>query len=528
MRSIAENNGAQRGFDLSGFILAVVIPTVGAVFGIITGAIQAYQALRPPARRRLSYRVHLDGGIGSIPEIRGLAELVVRRRSNGSTRDVPNASMAMIRMSNDSLADIRPADYDPSDPITFTFGDRKVVDVLVEVDDEENFAAVRDRITEGLDFQREGSGDNWLRLPAIRLKRGIRFRMVVLLEGNEPGVTVSGTTDGNALFAEPRMIGPNRATRRAIGFGSVAVASLLALVLVLVFLTPARPAVPCVRGTITVTGSTAFGQTAANDLSAQYQRSCSASKIGVMPDDSSEGVSSLAITTDPTMRATDIAMSDGPQPQYHQLIGQQVAVIIFSVVVNKQTGVSSLTTDDLRGIYSGRITNWRQLGGPDIPITIVGRVGGSGTRDTFDHKILGAVPEPPANSSDCLNPATTPASPVTKCEMNSTPDLLTHVNAIRGAIGYAELSVASAAQSSKYPNIDQVQLDSFNPDSASVESNDYPFWTVEYAYTYGKPDMKSLEFAFLSYLGQDAGRTILQNDDYIPCMDQGAIIPLCK
>lgn len=53
-------------------------------------------------------------------------------------------------------------------------------------------------------------------------------------------------------------------------------------------------------------------------------------------------------------------MSDGPAPVgYPALAGHPVAVIIFAVVVNKQADVFNLTAGQLRGIYSGAITNWR-------------------------------------------------------------------------------------------------------------------------------------------------------------------------
>jgi ABC-type phosphate transport system substrate-binding protein len=70
-----------------------------------------------------------------------------------------------------------------------------------------------------------------------------------------------------------------------------------------------------------------------------------------------------------------IAMSDGTAPAgYSGLVGHSVAVIIFAVVVNRQADVYNLTTAQLRAIFQGSITNWRQAGGASLPISIVAPV----------------------------------------------------------------------------------------------------------------------------------------------------------
>jgi phosphate transport system substrate-binding protein len=88
-------------------------------------------------------------------------------------------------------------------------------------------------------------------------------------------------------------------------------------------------------------------------------------------------------------RNTNMVISAGavPAAEYPRLSGHPVAVVIFAVVVNRATGVSSLTESQLDGIWTGRYENWRQLGGANLPIDIVSRNTDSGTRATFDHKI---------------------------------------------------------------------------------------------------------------------------------------------
>src|SRR5262249_49431113 len=144
-----------------------------------------------------------------------------------------------------------------------------------------------------------------------------------------------------------------------------------------------------------------------------------------------------------------MAMSDGKAPAgYPTLTGNPVAVIVFAVVVNKGTGVYNLTTAQLRDIWLGNITNWAQLKGPDLPISIVARTTASGTRRTFDDKILGGRAEPPFSSYNCVDKNAVPLSRVIRCEVTDTGTLLQRVNSIPGAIGYAQVSDAA-----NYPSV---------------------------------------------------------------------------
>src|SRR5262249_1260836 len=155
--------------------------------------------------------------------------------------------------------------------------------------------------------------------------------------------------------------------------------------------------------------------------SRQYEKTCSGAHITVggsaAPTGSISGLNALvsAAGQHPHGVATQIAMSDGPAPKgrhYSRLRGTPVGVIIFTVVVNKQTAVYTLRPADIKKIFSGAITNWRQLGGADLPIKIVSRDPGSGTRRAFDQYVLG-TPEPDASSFDCTDKNEIADSPVT-------------------------------------------------------------------------------------------------------------------
>ena len=206
-----------------------------------------------------------------------------------------------------------------------------------------------------------------------------------------------------------------------------------------------------------------------------------------------------------------VAMSDGTAPAgYSGLVGHPVGVIIFAVVVNRQARVFNLTTPQLRGIFQGGITNWRQARRRE-PARLDRRAGehvGHPARvrleGTRRHR-------PPASSYDCLTKNAIPSSPVTRCEVGDTGTLLQRVNTIPGAIGYAQISDAAS-----YANVEKVAINGWAAGIRPVEQGAYAFWTVEYLYTEGQPAAGSLTAAFLAYMKSVTAVDILHGDDYTP------------
>jgi ABC-type phosphate transport system substrate-binding protein len=238
------------------------------------------------------------------------------------------------------------------------------------------------------------------------------------------------------------------------------------------------------------------------------------------------GTTSAAAAAIPATRPTSqIAMSDGPAPKgYPALAGHPVAVVVFAVVANKDADVYNLTLPQLRGIFSGAITNWRQVGGADLPVRIVARTPGSGTRATFDATVLGHA-EPAFSSYDCSSKDAVPTSPVIKCEAADTGTLLQRVNSVPGAIGYAQI-----ADAAPYPNVESVKLGGSDPDIGSVQAGTYPFWTVEYLYTHGVPVRGTLAAQFLAFMKTSTAGDILRSQGYTPCADpnQPLTATLCR
>lgn len=164
---------------------------------------------------------------------------------------------------------------------------------------------------------------------------------------------------------------------------------------------------------------------------------------------------------------SDIFVRDDPDPQVHttrDLIDYQVAIAPFAVIVNDdlRDTVHNLTSKQIADIYSGTITNWRDVGGPDEPITAFNRNEGSGTRITFETYVLG----------------TTLAKE--DLRVSGTQGMIDLVAKTPGAIGYA--TTASLVRPSNRDKVTPLCLDGVAPMKRFILDGSYTFWSFEHAY----------------------------------------------
>lgn len=161
--------------------------------------------------------------------------------------------------------------------------------------------------------------------------------------------------------------------------------------------------------------------------------------------------------------------------QASELVDHQVAVVAMAAVVNPDVTVDNLTKDQLVQIFTGKVTNWKDLGGPDQKIQIVNRPSSSGTRATFEKYALGTKTE------DLQGSIQEDSSGTVKKLVGETP----------GAIGYLALSyLDETVKAVKYEGV-EATVD-------NVANGTYPVWAYEHMYTKGEPN--EVVKAFLDFM----------------------------
>ena len=404
-----------------------------------------------PRWRQISWRDQTDTPINFLPkEARLDGTWAAAWTVMVHHREVVLPSLVQLRVRNSGLSAISRTRL--RRPVTFTFPGREVVEIAVV----DLRGVSRDEISLPGMTAATITGNRIL-LPRFRMPRGASFKLLVLLSGPGRGVHGKGRFRGGRVVHETRGRGP---LARNLGFATV----LALLVGTQAGLAVGRgPAIPsaCGSGALAIAGSSAF-KPVAQQIAGAYSAVCLDARISVSATSSVSGLNALVATGSLLAAGSrrdrpgvvQIAMSDGRMPDgYQGLVGHPIGVIIFSVVINRQAGVFNLTVGQLRSVFTGAITNWQQVGGADLPVRVVARTAGPGTRRTFDAKVLGSPSEPAVSSFDCVSKNAVPDSPMTRCEVPDTATLLQRVNAIPGAIGYAQ--VADAAP---YANVASVKI----------------------------------------------------------------------
>lgn len=341
------------------------------------------------------------------------------------------------------------------------------------------------------------------------MKRKDHFKLLMLLDGPHGGdIRLNGHIGGGDIVRGHARL------ERAKAFRNSALLLTLGLGFLAGYVAAPRSAAPssCPSGPLTVTGSTAFKPVLDRAVTS-YAAACPhAPEIKVELDGSAAGIRS--VTT-----SARIAFSDTRLPGNESgLTGAPVAVTVFRVVVNRSAKIDSLTLPQLRDLYAGRVRNWKALGGADLPVRLVGRNGDSGSRQIFESKILANHPEPPTTSGDCRKADRDLSLPTIRCERPTTDELLTAVDTTPGAIGYAD---AGAAASTARAHTLAVALNRVTPSLDALKSGRYPYWSIEYAYTRGRPPAGSPAAAFLDRLAGPHGESAITAAGNYPC-DPGA------
>lgn len=535
-------------FDSIVAILSVVIPLMAFVW--------EFAVVR---RKRLGYRVQMDT-VATDTAHAPSGGVLKRMRENGTELIEP--SFVLVRIENAGWMEIVESDYltpaDDKTGIRVMFRDRRVVDMVVtELSQPElrdfflTHAADGTTETEGFGIGDE-NGAGVIRLPKVKLNPGAHYKVLAVLERksgrlgdpfSEPVFRADVSGRHNRWFArlarfklaqtESHTFASRPAT---VGIVLLATAVLAQAILTL-FLREDPPPLDCVGGTLHLDGSTAF-EPAVRKAAEKYMTVCGGKGAMILLGDgrfqgSTEGINALeragkkleeenkkAGISSPIGLGDHITFTDGPAEGNHpQVLPRPVAYSLFTLVVNKDANVRDLTLQQIRDIYAGKITNWSQVRGAPIPIHLVSRHRGSGTRTALVERVLNNKGEPLAPRIDVPQATVNDCAALERdkpgnCEVDNTQTLLQKVTEIPGALGHSEVSSAATVG-----DVIPVRIDHIPATLSGVEDGKYPYWQTEFAYTYGELPSDSIATAFLRFLTDQGGKDILREFGNRPCSD---------
>lgn len=241
---------------------------------------------------------------------------------------------------------------------------------------------------------------------------------------------------------------------------------------------------------LTVAGSTTVLPIA--EMAAEGYEEQTGTKVLVSGLGSSAGIEAV------TNGTADIATSSRnltEEESSHELVATVIAHDGIAVIVNPDNRVDNLTTDQLRDIYAGKITNWSEVGGEDLPIQVVNRDEASGTREAFRTLVMDGTE---FDRSAAVLPGTGQVRDV----VSRTP----------GAIGYISIGFVDSDYATT--TVKSLTIDGVEANEDNVESGAYPISRDLYFFTNGDPQGEA--YGYISYVLSDDMDQVIRDAGYIP------------
>ena len=181
------------------------------------------------------------------------------------------------------------------------------------------------------------------------------------------------------------------------------------------------------------------------------------------------------------------AVENGVMPVAHV-----VAMDGLPVVVHPSNPIKGLTVEQVRRIYTGQITNWREVGGPNLKIVKISRDTNSGTYETFETMVMQS--ERIAADAEYVG-----SNGAVRQSVQTTP----------AAIGYAGLGFVD-------DTVKALEINGIYPDRATVSSGRYPIARPLFMFTNGYPKLGSHLHAFVTLHLTEQGQEIVEDIGFVP------------
>lgn len=247
-----------------------------------------------------------------------------------------------------------------------------------------------------------------------------------------------------------------------------------------------------ITGSVTVSGSSAL-LPLAKDAAAKFKVKNPEVSITLNGGGSGTGLKQVAEGTVNIGNSDVEASKKLPADKAKGLVDHKVCVLTVAPIVHKDIGatVKSLTKAQLQDVFTAKITNWKDVGGPDQEIILVTRPSTSGTRALFTELAL-AGKEEASNKS---------------LETDDSGTLLQSISQTKGAIGYIALSYLVNNK-----DVAAIGIDGVMPTLENTYNGTYPVWGYEHMYTKGEPT--GAVKAFLDYVVSDEYGVEIEKQGY--------------
>lgn len=244
---------------------------------------------------------------------------------------------------------------------------------------------------------------------------------------------------------------------------------------------------PEVTGTVATDGSTSM-EKVIGSLKEIFEADNSGISVTYNPTGSGSGITAVA------EGRCDIGLSSRNLKDEEKAKGLTETILAYdgiAVIVNPENPISDLTLDDIAKIYTGEITNWKDVDGSDSEIVLIGREAGSGTRDGFESITKTAE----------------------KCkyrqELTSTGDVIATVAENPAAVGYA--SLASVKDSVK-----ALSVDGTTPSEQTIKDGSYKVQRSFVLVTKTDGKLSDAAQKFFDYITSPDASDVIKNAGAVP------------
>ena len=225
--------------------------------------------------------------------------------------------------------------------------------------------------------------------------------------------------------------------------------------------------------------------------------------IGYLSEAYMEENSDVKVTYNPTGSGSGIqAVQEGrcdiglssrnlKDEEAKELKGTVVAIDGIAIIVNPQNPIADLTIEQISSLYKGEITNWKEIGGYDAPVVLIGREAASGTRDGF---------ESITDTEDACKYSQ---------ELTSTGDVVQTVASNPNAIGYASLA-------SVKDTVKAIDVEGVTPTTETIQNGTYKVQRNFVFVTKKNTELTGAAKAFFDFATSSAADKLIEEAGAVP------------